>query len=141
MPYPAITAGAPEHPPLAADHHGAYSELSGQVRAAGLLDRRPVYYGVRISITLGLFAAAWVGGQCDRAVASRSATAVCAWHSSVSPRTAATQASVQRRRPAAIGCPVSSAQRSPSPAVATHASSRPASASPVARKASSSGRY
>jgi fatty acid desaturase len=32
-----------------------------QVRAAGLLDRRPGYYGDKIILTLAAFAAGWVG--------------------------------------------------------------------------------
>jgi hypothetical protein len=38
-----------------------YAQLSTMVTAAGLLDRRPGYYAVRIGVTAGLFAAAWWG--------------------------------------------------------------------------------
>jgi fatty acid desaturase len=38
-----------------------YAQLSTMVNAAGLLDRRPGYYAVRIGVTAGLFAAAWWG--------------------------------------------------------------------------------
>ncbi len=37
-----------------------YAELLTRVRAAGLLDRRPGYYAVRITITAVLFAAGWL---------------------------------------------------------------------------------
>jgi fatty acid desaturase len=37
-----------------------YARLSKQVRAAGLLERRPGYYLVKIAITVVLFAAGWV---------------------------------------------------------------------------------
>jgi fatty acid desaturase len=53
------TITAPGHPLLATDRGGGYPELSGAVRAAGLLDRRRVYYGARIGVTLGLFAGVW----------------------------------------------------------------------------------
>ncbi|MDM4720566.1 acyl-CoA desaturase [Micromonospora sp. WMMA1363] len=36
-----------------------YAELSRRIRSAGLLDRRPGRYGVRIALTAGFFAAAW----------------------------------------------------------------------------------
>jgi fatty acid desaturase len=36
-----------------------YAELSRLVRASGLLDRRPGYYAVRITLDLALFAAGW----------------------------------------------------------------------------------
>jgi fatty acid desaturase len=36
-----------------------YAELSRLVRAAGLLDRRPGYYAVRIAVNLALLAAGW----------------------------------------------------------------------------------
>ena len=38
---------------------GDFKDLATQIRAAGLLDRRPVYYGVKISLTIAAFAAAW----------------------------------------------------------------------------------
>jgi fatty acid desaturase len=44
----------------AAAHRGSdYAELSRQVRAAGLLDRRPGYYGARIAVNVALLAAGW----------------------------------------------------------------------------------
>jgi fatty acid desaturase len=36
-----------------------YAELSRQVREAGLLERRPRYYGWKIPVTVGLLAAGW----------------------------------------------------------------------------------
>jgi fatty acid desaturase len=38
----------------------SYRLLADQVRAAGLLDRRPVYYAGKIAITLGAYFAGWV---------------------------------------------------------------------------------
>jgi fatty acid desaturase len=38
-----------------------FRTLALQVRAAGLLDRRPGYYGAKIVLTLAAFAAGWVG--------------------------------------------------------------------------------
>jgi fatty acid desaturase len=38
-----------------------FRALATQVRAAGLLDRRPGYYGAKIVLTLTAFAAGWVG--------------------------------------------------------------------------------
>jgi fatty acid desaturase len=37
-----------------------FAELSQAVRSAGLLDRRPGYYAVRVGLTLAILAAAWV---------------------------------------------------------------------------------
>lgn len=37
-----------------------YSDLLSQVRAAGLLDRRPAYYGAKIAVTLAAMLAGWV---------------------------------------------------------------------------------
>jgi fatty acid desaturase len=37
-----------------------YSELSRRVKAAGLLRRRPAYYSMKITVTIGSFLAAWV---------------------------------------------------------------------------------
>ncbi|MDN3351472.1 acyl-CoA desaturase [Actinomadura sp. DC4] len=37
-----------------------YAELSRQVKQAGLLDRRPAYYAVKITLNLMLFALGWV---------------------------------------------------------------------------------
>ncbi|WP_406079400.1 fatty acid desaturase family protein [Micromonospora sp. NBC_00858] len=37
-----------------------YADLSRQVRAAGLLDRRPGYYALRIGLVVGSFAGLWV---------------------------------------------------------------------------------
>jgi fatty acid desaturase len=37
-----------------------YAELSRQVKQAGLLDRRPAYYAVKITVNLVLFALGWV---------------------------------------------------------------------------------
>lgn len=39
----------------------AFRELALQVRAAGLLNRRPAYYSVKIGLTIALFAAGWAG--------------------------------------------------------------------------------
>lgn len=50
----------PSTDPSPASRRGSeYAELSRLVRAAGLLDRRPTYYRVRIALTLGAFAAGW----------------------------------------------------------------------------------
>lgn len=38
---------------------GDFSELADQVRKAGLLDRRPAYYGVKIGLTVLALAAGW----------------------------------------------------------------------------------
>jgi fatty acid desaturase len=49
-------------PPVAPGERGSdYARLSGQVKAAGLLDRRPGYYTAKIILTLSFFAAGWVG--------------------------------------------------------------------------------
>jgi fatty acid desaturase len=37
-----------------------YAELSREIRKAGLLDRRRLYYGIRIALNLVVFAAGWV---------------------------------------------------------------------------------
>jgi fatty acid desaturase len=37
-----------------------YAELSRQIKQAGLLDRRPVYYAIKISVSLALFVLGWV---------------------------------------------------------------------------------
>ncbi|MEV0407101.1 acyl-CoA desaturase [Actinoallomurus sp. NPDC050550] len=46
--------------PPAAGRGSAYAELSRQVKRAGLLDRRPAYYALKIAANLTLFAAGWV---------------------------------------------------------------------------------
>src|SRR4051812_16184557 len=46
--------------PPAAGRGSDYAELSRQVRRAGLLDRRPTYYALKIAANLTLFAAGWV---------------------------------------------------------------------------------
>lgn len=38
----------------------AYAELSRQVKQAGLLDRRPAYYALKITANLTLFTAGWL---------------------------------------------------------------------------------
>jgi fatty acid desaturase len=59
---PTSTTTVPETGPPG-DRKGTASDFSGlmnMVRRAGLLKKRPLYYVVRISIVLGLFAAGWV---------------------------------------------------------------------------------
>ncbi len=52
---------AQRDPAPAAPRGGSeYAELSRQVRQAGLLDRRPRYYAVKILFTIALLAAGWV---------------------------------------------------------------------------------
>jgi len=52
-----------QFPPSAAPRQRGsdYARLSGQVKAAGLLRRRPGYYTVKIVLTFGLFAVGWAG--------------------------------------------------------------------------------
>ena len=38
----------------------AYTQLSRQIKQAGLLERRRGWYGARIALNLGLLAAGWV---------------------------------------------------------------------------------
>jgi fatty acid desaturase len=45
--------------PPATGRGSDYAELSRQVKQAGLLDRRPVYYAVKIAANLGLFTLGW----------------------------------------------------------------------------------
>jgi fatty acid desaturase len=55
-----MTAPAVLDPPT--DGAGSdYARLSRQVKQAGLLNRRPGYYAVKIVLTLGLFGLGWVG--------------------------------------------------------------------------------
>jgi fatty acid desaturase len=46
--------------PPAAGRGSAYAALSRQVKRAGLLDRRPAYYALKITANLMFFAAGWV---------------------------------------------------------------------------------
>jgi fatty acid desaturase len=46
--------------PAATGGWGAYTQLSRQVKQAGLLERRRGWYGFRIGLNLGLLAAGWV---------------------------------------------------------------------------------
>ena len=47
-------------PPVAVDPSAAgFRALALQVRATGLLDRRPGYYRVKITLTIAAFFAAW----------------------------------------------------------------------------------
>jgi fatty acid desaturase len=59
----AATAATPQAelaPESAAPRRGSeYSELSRQIKEAGLLDRRPGYYTWKIAVTIGLLAAGW----------------------------------------------------------------------------------
>ena len=52
-------AGGPGTPATAA-RGGDYGALSRQLRAAGLLDRRPGYYRARVALLAGLWAGGWV---------------------------------------------------------------------------------
>ena len=54
-----LTAPAPA-PELSA-RGSDYAQLSKQIKQAGLMRRRPGYYTAKIVITVGLFAAGWVG--------------------------------------------------------------------------------
>lgn len=54
---PAPVTGAAERPSADASAHSDFSDLVTEVRAAGLLDRRLVSYGVRTLLTLGFLAA------------------------------------------------------------------------------------
>jgi fatty acid desaturase len=45
--------------PSAPQRGSEYAELSRQVKEAGLLERRPVYYAWKITVTIGLLAAGW----------------------------------------------------------------------------------
>jgi fatty acid desaturase len=45
--------------PPATGHGSEYAELSRQVKQAGLLNRRPAYYAVKIAANLALFALGW----------------------------------------------------------------------------------
>ncbi len=53
------TAGGGATEPTAAPPGSDYAELSRQVRGAGLLRRRPGYYGSKIAVNLLLLAAGW----------------------------------------------------------------------------------
>ncbi len=44
---------------VGATGRSAYADLSQRIRAAGLLDRRPGYYTVKLSLTIGLLLAGW----------------------------------------------------------------------------------
>jgi fatty acid desaturase len=51
---------APASPAPPASRRGSeYSELSRQIKEAGLLERRPGYYAGKITVTIGLLAAGW----------------------------------------------------------------------------------
>jgi fatty acid desaturase len=54
-----IAAPAPGRSSALGGRGSDYAQLSRQVRAAGLLARRRGYYGVRIGLTVGLWAAGW----------------------------------------------------------------------------------
>jgi fatty acid desaturase len=57
---PSGTASAAHGPPVAADPSAAsFRALALQVRTTGLLDRRPAYYRVKITLTVFAFFAAW----------------------------------------------------------------------------------
>jgi hypothetical protein len=49
------------HEAAAGGRGSDYAQLSKQVRQAGLMQRRPGYYAVKMALTTGLFTAAWVG--------------------------------------------------------------------------------
>ena len=49
-----------EQPTIASLSRGSdYAALGRKIRSAGLLDRRPVSYAVRVAASLGLYAASW----------------------------------------------------------------------------------
>jgi fatty acid desaturase len=55
-----MTTTIPAAPPLASSARGSdYAHLSTQIKQAGLFHRRPGYYTLKISLTLGLFAIGW----------------------------------------------------------------------------------
>ena len=56
----AIVATVPRRSSALGGRGSDYAQLSRQVRAAGLLARRPGYYRVRIGLTVGLWAAGWM---------------------------------------------------------------------------------
>jgi fatty acid desaturase len=58
---PSLTAGRPGAPlPLPATGPGSdYAELSRRVKQAGLLQRRPAYYSIKIGVNLFLLAGGW----------------------------------------------------------------------------------
>ena len=57
---------------------GDFQALAARVRAAGLLDRRPLYYWLKVLLTIGAFGAGWaafaiVGNS------GRSSWSHCSW--------------------------------------------------------------
>ncbi|HEY3716812.1 MAG TPA: acyl-CoA desaturase [Jatrophihabitantaceae bacterium] len=56
-----MTLAAPPRETTTSGRGSDYAQLSKQVKQAGLLQRRPGYYTAKIAITVGLFAAGWVG--------------------------------------------------------------------------------
>ena len=54
-------AGLPGHSAVSGRRGSDYAELSRQVRAVGLLAKRPGYYRIRIGLAVGLSAAGWTG--------------------------------------------------------------------------------
>src|SRR3954447_4980455 len=46
---------------VTAEHASDFTALSQRIRAAGLLDRRPLYYAVRLTLVAALFAGGWAG--------------------------------------------------------------------------------
>jgi fatty acid desaturase len=58
MPVTVLVAPSPEAPTRTVEPRD-FRTLTSQVRAAGLLDRRPGYYWVRTVLTIALFAGAW----------------------------------------------------------------------------------
>ena len=58
---PSDRALAADGPPIAVDPSAAgFHALALRVRAMGLLDRRPGYYGLKIPLTILAFLAGWV---------------------------------------------------------------------------------
>ena len=56
-----LTSAKPSREAPATSRGSDYAQLSRQVRQAGLLQRRPGYYAVKIALTVGLFTAGWAG--------------------------------------------------------------------------------
>jgi hypothetical protein len=56
---PSTLAGPAERGSAATGRGNDFAELMRQVRAAGLLRRRPGHYLTKIAVTGGLFVAAW----------------------------------------------------------------------------------
>ena len=56
----AASPAIPPAPELSPQRGSDYAQLSRQVRQAGLMDRRPWFYGGRIAATAALLVGGWV---------------------------------------------------------------------------------